>query len=381
MKLKDLDIIFEKGINCKKSQKGEISFIPSGAVFPNNIKKDKCFKISGDTKFPKTKLLINNDILFNSGGVGTLGRVGFFNKHTWTGPAVCDPFVFIIRNSDPKLYSKYLFYFFQSNRTKKNIIKYTVGSTGITSIRKNDLLNFGINLPSVEKQKQIVDTLDFANTIRHKRKEQLMFFDVYLKSIFVETFGDPVENNKNWDMCKVIDVCKCIVPARDKPKSFSGDVPWITTDDLEHLRWTQTSKKNIGLNLDEITTVKARIIPKNSVVMTCVGDLGVVSIAKNEFVMNQQLHAFICTEQINNVFLTYNLSFQKDYMLRMASTTTVPYMNKTICNSVPILLPPIELQNKFATIVKRVEDTKQKMQESLAEMDNHFNALSQKYFG
>ncbi len=71
----------------------------------------------------------------------------------------------------------------------------------------------------------------------------------------------------------------------------------------------------------------------------------------------------------------------KDYFLRMASSTTVPYMNKTICNSVPVLLPPIGLQNKFASIVEQVEQTKQKMRASLDEMDNHFNALMQRYFG
>ena len=249
------------------------------------------------------------------------------------------------------------------------------------SIKLSDILRLSLTVVPLEEQNRISTLIGTADSLRQKRKEQLNLLDDYLKSVFFEMFGDPVRNEKGWNSCKVIDVCDCIVPGRDKPKSFTGSMPWVTTDDLECLGWTLNSKKNVGLTSEEISTVRAKVIPKDSVIMTCVGDLGVVSIAKDEFVMNQQLHAFICSERIKNIFLMFSLFFQKDYMLRMASSTTVPYMNKTICNSVPVLLPPIGLQNKFASIVEQVEQTKQKMRASLDEMDNHFNALMQRYFG
>ncbi len=266
-------------------------------------------------------------------------------------------------------------------QSKFHKIRQNCTGATIPHIRRDYLLNIKVPNIDKQKQKQIVQTLDTADTLRQKRKEQLNLLDDYLKSVFFEMFGDPVRNKKCWNSCKVIDICDCIVPGRDKPKSFTGSMPWVTTDDLECLGWTLNSKKNVGLTSEEITTVRAKVIPKDSVIMTCVGDLGVVSIAKNEFVMNQQLHAFICSKRIKNIFLMFSLFFQKDYMLRMASSTTVPYMNKAICNSVPVLLPPIKLQNKFASIVEQVEQTKQKMRASLNEMDNHFNALMQRYFG
>ena len=77
--------------------------------------------------------------------------------------------------------------------------------------------------------------------------------------------------------------------------------------------------------------------------------------------------------------MVIDLFLQKKYMLKMASSTTVPYMNKTVCNSIPIFLPSIELQNKFAQIVVQSEQTKQKMRVSLTELDNQFNALTQRY--
>ena len=136
MKIKDINLFFEKGLNCKKGNQGDILFIPSGAVFPEKIKEDKCHRTFDAENISKDKLIRKNDILFNSGGVGTLGRVGFYDEDIWSGDAICDPFVFIIRSNDKKLYSKYLFYYFQTDQVKRNIVKYTVGSTGITSIRK-----------------------------------------------------------------------------------------------------------------------------------------------------------------------------------------------------------------------------------------------------
>ena len=105
-----------------------------------------------------------------------------------------------------------------------------------------------------------------------------------------------------------------------------------------------------------------------------------LSIADTDMVINQQLHAFLCTEQINNFFLMFILSFQKNYMISMASNTTVPYMNKTICNGIPIFRPPIGLQREFAKRVEKVESLKAKLKASQLQAEEQFKALSQRAF-
>ena len=176
-------------------------------------------------------------------------------------------------------------------------------------------------------------------------------------------FGDPVLNPKSWNVKRVIDVCDCMVPGRDKPKSFTGNTPWITIEDLEVNSITYKSKSNLALTDDEINEVKRKKVPKNSVLMSCVGNLGICSIAGKEVIINQQLHSFQC-KNINNFFLMHYLGFRKDYMISQASSTTVLYMNKTACNSIPVYLPPIELQNQFAEFVKQVDKLKFEMEKS-----------------
>jgi type I restriction enzyme S subunit len=237
-----------------------------------------------------------------------------------------------------------------------------------------------IPLPPLSEQKRIADILDKADELRQKRQQSIEKLDELLQATFIDMFGDPITNPKGWEICEVGKVTDCIVPARDKPKSFTGDIPWITTDDLNHLGFTETSKKNIGLTNEEITLAKARLIPKNSVVISCVGNLGLASIASDNFVMNQQLHSFQCGDKILPEFLIFCLPFQKGYMLSRATSTTVPYMNKSVCNSIPVTVPPLDLQKKWKLIFENSNKQKQVLKKQLAQQENLFQSLQQRAF-
>ncbi|MSR91454.1 restriction endonuclease subunit S [Inconstantimicrobium porci] len=249
----------------------------------------------------------------------------------------------------------------------------------IPHISKQALVDLKMPNISLEKQKEIVNTLRISQELIDKRKAQIEDLDELVKSRFIEMFGDPVLNPKRWVVKSVIDVCDCMVPGRDKPKSFTGDIPWITIEDLNVNGVTLGSKSGLGLTDKEIDEVHRKKVPLGSVIMSCVGNLGICSIAGTEMIINQQLHSFQC-KNINNIFLMYYLGFRKDYMNLKASNTTVLYMNKTICNSIPVYQPPIELQNQFASFVKQVDKLKFEMEQSLKELEDNFNSLMQRAF-
>ncbi|MBU3916523.1 restriction endonuclease subunit S [bacterium] len=264
-------------------------------------------------------------------------------------------------------------------RTIEGMLKFTHGST-MKHINRGDFLETKIPLPPLEEQKRIAAILDKADALRRKRQQAIDLSNQFLRSVFLDMFGDPVTNPKGWKMDKVGRFTECIVPGRDKPKSFTGTIPWVTTNDLMHLDCTSKPQKFIGLSSEEISQVNARIIPAGSVLMTCVGDLGVISIAANEMVINQQLHSFQCSKEINNLFLMFALSFQKHFMFKMASNTTLPYMNKTICNSIPIIVPVLSLQMKFANVFTKAQIFKQSLNSAMENDTLLFTSLSQKAF-
>ncbi|WP_211324141.1 restriction endonuclease subunit S [Undibacterium pigrum] len=158
-----------------------------------------------------------------------------------------------------------------------------------------------------------------------------------------------------WNSIQVQDVCDFIVPGRNKPLKFNGDIPWITTPDLTDCREVYFSRAGLKISKEEAKSVGSKIVPVGSVIMSCVGELGVVAIAGRNVVLNQQLHAFLPSEKINNYYLVYALKNQESYFYSMATKTALPYLNKDNCNSTPLPLPSIQEQTAIANALSDVD--------------------------
>jgi len=160
---------------------------------------------------------------------------------------------------------------------------------------------------------------------------------------------------EDWDIRAVGDICDFIVPGRNKPRIFKGDIPWITTPDLENGRGVSESKLGLFVSRDEAKSVGSKIVPTGAVLMSCVGELGIVAFVEREIVINQQLHAFIPTSVIDPLFLLNVLQSQKNFMLSIATLTAVPYLNKDNCNSIPIPLPSLPEQRSISQSLSDVD--------------------------
>jgi len=161
----------------------------------------------------------------------------------------------------------------------------------------------------------------------------------------------PVE----WEVPRVGDVCGCIVPGRNKPKLFDGDIPWITTPDLEDGKPVSSSRIGLYVSRAEAKSVGSKVVPDGSVLMSCAGELGIVALTQNEIVVNQQLHVFLPTPRIDATFLLNALSYRKDQIAGLGTKTAVPYLNKSSCNSIPVPLPPLPEQRAIATALSDVD--------------------------
>jgi len=302
----------------------------------------------------------------------TVGDLNWADKEYCLGRGVAG-----MRAKEGKLDISYAAHFI--NAKKADLQKLGTGSTFL-AIRRADLEEFEIPLPPLPEQRRIAAILDKAGAIRRKRQQAIRLTEDFLRSVFLDMFGDPVTNPKGWEVDAVGTYADSIVPGRDKPKSFTGNTPWVTTNDLIHLGTTNRPLEFKGLTQNEIEQVRARIVPKSALLMTCVGDLGVISISGEDMVINQQLHAFLPKNNISTPFLMYALSFQKNYMLKMATHTTLPYMNKTVCNSVPIIVPPFLEQRRFEEIYKMTHNLRHPFNKSNLECSTLFNSLVQRAF-
>lgn len=254
-------------------------------------------------------------------------------------------------------------------------------STTLPSVRKSTIEQIKVKIPPIDVQNKRVTILNICHKIIKTQVKLIHNLDLLVKSRFVEMFGDPNASRTKYKLVPIHMVTDCMVPGRDKPKSFTGEIPWITINDLNVNGYTNKSKLGLGLTIDEVKEVNRKCVPQGSVLMSCVGNLGLCSIASVDVVINQQLHSYQCNEFINNLYLMYYLSFKNTYMNKIASSTTVLYMNKNACNNIPVLLPPIDLQISFAKYLNQINKLKSDVQKSIDETQLLMDSLMQEYFG
>ena len=164
----------------------------------------------------------------------------------------------------------------------------------------------------------------------------------------------PYTIPKEWALTRIGVICGSIVPNRDKPKSFSGGFPWITLSnfsdkDIKLLR----NHTGLGLSQEEVIKFNARIIPSKSVLMSCVGRFGLVAVLEQDVVANQQIHGFVAPSFLCPEYVAYVIKAHTQFLESSATSTTVSYLNKTRCESIPFPLPPLAEQKR---IVEKVDE-------------------------
>src|SRR3990167_498355 len=179
-----------------------------------------------------------------------------------------------------------------------------------------------------------------------------------------------------WEKHPVGKICSSIVPGRNKPKVFDGNIPWVTTPEI-HGRYIPSKLQVNYVSEEALREAGGKIVPPGAVIMAAVGDLGLVAISSESVVLNQQLHAFVCSEIINNEYLAYWLTTQKPYMESVASKTTIPYMNKANCESIPVIVPPLPEQKKIAQILSTWDKAITATEQLLANSQQQKKALMQ----
>ena len=280
----------------------------------------------------------------------SLGKIAITKTPLYTNEAI----MAFIDKKVIQIEPKYIYFLFRNIKWGQ----YTNNAVKGKTLNKKFFSDFQIYIPEYTQQTKIASILIRINEILEYKHSLIKAYDALIKSRFVEMFGDPNASRTKYKLVPIHMVTDCMVPGRDKPKSFTGEIPWITINDLNINGYTNKSKLGLGLTIDEVKEVNRKCIPQGSVLMSCVGNLGLCSIASVDVVINQQLHSYQCNKLINNLYLMYYLSFKNIYMNKIASSTTVLYMNKNACNNIPVLLPPIELQISFAKYLNQINKLK-----------------------
>ena len=256
---------------------------------------------------------------------------------------------------------EYIKHYFFSPFYRTEISRLSEGAN-INNIKAADLENLTIPLPTESEQNRIAKQLDKCITIINKQKRALEKYDLLIKSRFIEMFGDSVTNSKNWNLKKLGDLLESIRYGTSTPPVYSETgyafiratnikKGKIVNDDMKYISEEEAKKiSKCKLNGNEILIVRSGV---NS------GDTCVVT---KEYINQYAGYDMILVlgNQINPIYL--NELLNTNYMEKMIKPLTrraaQPHLNSEQTQSLPIILPPLSLQNDFAAFVHQIDKSK-----------------------
>lgn len=247
-----------------------------------------------------------------------------------------------------------------------------------------------ISLPDdITEQRRIADILDKADAIRRKRQQSLKLIDDLVKSQFIEMFGDPVTNPMGWEIAHLSSLAS-LASGLTKGRKTIGQpllaVPYMRVANVKDGYIDTSEVKLIDATDAEIRQYH---LEKNDILMTEGGDpdkVGRGAIWTHDIVnCIHQNHIFRVrlNKGIHPVFFAEYLKQPKAklYFLGCAKQTTgIASINMSQLKMLPVPMPPITLQNQFATFVEQADKSKFVMQNQLHEIETLSSALKQKFF-
>jgi type I restriction enzyme S subunit len=262
--------------------------------------------------------------------------------------------------------------------------QFTHGST-MKHIVRGDYLKHEIPLPSLEEQRGIIKMLDQADSLRQKRKQAIELLDEYVKSVFLDMFGDPVSNPKGWEKKSPShfgDIITGNTPPRNNKDHYSSNfIEWIKTDNIVFDKAYITTATEY---LSETGLKKARLVKPGAILIACIAgsveSIGRAAITDRKVSFNQQINAIQPNDRINSFFLYWLFKMSKSYIQNQATKGMKKILTKGEFEKMLMIIPPLDLQSKFADIFIKTESLKQKMLLQSQELDTQFQALMQKSF-
>jgi type I restriction enzyme, S subunit len=273
---------------------------------------------------------------------------------------------------------KYLLMILKAPGVVQQINSNTTGTT-LKQLPVNKLIKIKIPIPPLDVQRNIMVKAEKAENSKEWRKEADDLTKDFLKSVFFDMFKDKgdFENKKLMDIC---DVQSGGTPSRTKKEYWdNGNIPWLGSTVCKD-RYVSKSKQFI--TEEGLKNSSTRFFKKGTILVALVGaTIGKTAYLNFEATTNQNIAGIYPKEGIdlNSEYLFYAIQTLY-YRFMSLSSDTFKMANLTFIRNLEIPLPPTELQNKFASIVKEVEDMKEQQKHSKNQIDNLFNALMQKAF-
>lgn len=326
------------------------------------------------------------DIFVNEGDIlfarmkGTIKVLEITQK--LSGIIVSTGFAVIRPNNE--FISQYLYFYLKSDAFQRQKDKYCSGAIQ-PAITNAGLEKIKVPQFSIEIQNRTAYLLTKIEKIIQQRKQSLQQLDDFIKSVFLDMFGDPVSNKKGWQERKIDDLVDD-VKYGTSASAKGGKYDYLRMNNITYSGyWDLRDVKSIDIeekDFDKYSLTKGDVVFNRTNSRELVGKTAVYMQDKPVVIAGYLIRVRVNDE--NNPWFIWghlNSQFGKNYLFNLCRNIVgMANINAQELRSIPILSPPLALQNQFAIIVEKVEKIKEQYQQSLTELENLYGAVSQKAF-
>ena len=283
---------------------------------------------------------------------------------------------------------RYLYYWV---RSPKFVSEMTARATGASypAVTEGVVRDSRLPLPPLAEQRRIAAVLDRADAIRRKRRESLRLLDEFLRSAFLEMFGDPVRNPKSWRTGTLGDLIEGPENGLYRPASDYGTgTPIVRIDSfydgeitaieaLKRVRLSEDAVAKYALQQDDILINRV-----NS--REFLGKSAVVPTLKEPTVFESNMMRLRVDMQVVHprylVSLLQTPYFKRQVLRRTKDAVNQASINQDDVRSFEIRIPPLELQNRFVSLLDRVAGVRKLFEALIEQTESLFDSLAQRAF-
>ena len=287
-----------------------------------------------------------------------------------------------IRNDEKHLDKSFLIYFL---KTKEPYFKQSARGATIGGITREVVSQVEIPLPSLDEQKRIAAILDKADRLRRGRRFAQTLADSFLQSVFIKMFGDPMSNSMNWEKYLFEEVCKTRLGKMLDQSRETGTKNKLYLRNT-NVKWMQFDLSEVfEMDFDESEYNKFRL-KKGDVLICEGGEIGRSAIWNNELpecYFQKALHrARPDTTKANANFIVNLMKClaDNDGFRDFSTQATIAHLTGEKLASMPIIVPPLPLQEKFAEIVQKFERVRRQQREAVRQAEHLFQTLLHRAF-
>ena len=298
----------------------------------------------------------------------------FYAQGKWTSLANTQ----IILPDISKAIPKFLWYQLNDER------KWRRAGTAQPFIKPSDVKNKEIFLPEIKEQNRIVDILDVADALRQKRKQSLQLLDDFLRATFLDMFGDPLAKRnkfKTVPLGSMVDFIGGGTPSRKISEYWQGKHKWASSKDMKGLILKDTQERISDNAVKESVTKLVNpgtllVVVKSKILLRYLP----VLISESEVCFNQDIKGMVPNKDIDSWYLLFHMRIGQDALLQIARGANTEGLTLDHLRNYKLILAPKDIQEQFSVIAKKTVTMIENMQKSQNELDNQFNALTQRYF-